>query len=285
MKFSRTTLSAALLAAGVSGAANAELLLPSQDVQNQGGSELVFTLFDRDTGESYSRDLGFDFNDAGVNLGSQAIDLTTDALFNTVFDNPVQNLVWGIVAADSVFTGDLNTIANTPEELAKWGKRMLTTSDAQIAPGSLSNKKLSDAVATSFFNNVAVAGSHPTQEDGSSLVLAGFASWDDSSNMESWGGNVNFNTEGGVGESLQYNLLEQVTHFVPSPLPPIIPDDIGVENNDPAKLTVLGTWLLDSAGQLTYTAPVSQVPLPAGVWLFGSALAGLVGVSRRRRAG
>ncbi|HAC33419.1 MAG TPA: hypothetical protein DCF45_02755, partial [Gammaproteobacteria bacterium] len=200
MKFSRTTLSAALLAAGVSGAANAELLLPSQDVQNQGGSELVFTLFDRDTGESYSRDLGFDFNDAGVNLGSQAIDLTTDALFNTVFDNPVQNLVWGIVAADSVFTGDLNTIANTPEELAKWGKRMLTTSDAQIAPGSLSNKKLSDAVATSFFNNVAVAGSHPTQEDGSSLVLAGFASWDDSSNMESWGGNVNFNTEGGVGE-------------------------------------------------------------------------------------
>ncbi|HAC33418.1 MAG TPA: hypothetical protein DCF45_02750, partial [Gammaproteobacteria bacterium] len=66
--------------------------------------------------------------------------------------------------------------------------------------------------------------------------------------------------------------------------PPIIPDDIGVENNDPAKLTVLGTWLLDSAGQLTYTAPVSQVPLPAGVWLFGSALAGLVGVSRRRRA-
>jgi hypothetical protein len=47
---------------------------------------------------------------------------------------------------------------------------------------------------------------------------------------------------------------------------------------------ILGTATLDASGNLTFATNVSAVPLPAAVWLFGSGLMGLVGVSRRRKA-
>lgn len=49
---------------------------------------------------------------------------------------------------------------------------------------------------------------------------------------------------------------------------------------------ILGTVTLDASGVLTFTGNGggSPVPLPAAVWLFGSGLMGLVGVSRRRKA-
>lgn len=52
-----------------------------------------------------------------------------------------------------------------------------------------------------------------------------------------------------------------------------------------------GTWYAvaaggsgGSTGAYTITANLSAVPVPGAVWLFGSAIAGLVGVSRRKRA-
>ncbi len=50
----------------------------------------------------------------------------------------------------------------------------------------------------------------------------------------------------------------------------------GVVNTD------LAAWRLDADGTLTYNVPVSAVPVPAAVWLFGSGLLGLVGVARRK---
>ena len=47
--------------------------------------------------------------------------------------------------------------------------------------------------------------------------------------------------------------------------------------------TFAGTWSVNAAnGTLNYT--VSAVPVPAAVWLFGSGLLGLVGISRRKKA-
>jgi hypothetical protein len=46
--------------------------------------------------------------------------------------------------------------------------------------------------------------------------------------------------------------------------------------------TKLGSWLL-SGNALTYTPNVAPIPLPAGVWLLGSAVLGLVGIGRRRQ--
>lgn len=45
-----------------------------------------------------------------------------------------------------------------------------------------------------------------------------------------------------------------------------------------------GRWLVDpTLGKVSYVGTVSAVPVPAAVWLFGSGLLGLVGVSRRRK--
>ena len=48
----------------------------------------------------------------------------------------------------------------------------------------------------------------------------------------------------------------------------------------------LGTWLLTTAGELTYTiaGATTVVPLPAAVWLLLSGLAGFGAISRRRNA-
>jgi hypothetical protein len=61
-------------------------------------------------------------------------------------------------------------------------------------------------------------------------------------------------------------------------------------NNSTGKLQsyILGSATLDANGNLTIagnaTTPPPPVPLPAAVWLFGSGLLGLFGVSRRRAA-
>lgn len=48
-----------------------------------------------------------------------------------------------------------------------------------------------------------------------------------------------------------------------------------------------GTFSFNSAGFLSYNATAAAVPVPAAIWLFGSALVGMVGVTRRvkRRLG
>ena len=47
-------------------------------------------------------------------------------------------------------------------------------------------------------------------------------------------------------------------------------------------LQILGTVLAQAGGTYTFSANLSQVPLPAAVWLLLSALAGLAGVTRIR---
>lgn len=45
-----------------------------------------------------------------------------------------------------------------------------------------------------------------------------------------------------------------------------------------------GSWKVDpTLGKVSYVGQVSAVPVPAAVWLFGSGLLGLVGISRRRK--
>lgn len=278
----KTLSSAIALALGiaVAGQASAQLSIPTDDVDNTGGSELLFSLYNIDTGDSYALDLGIGFNAGKSIANGTSFDLTSDALFNGVFAADSSFLQWGVVAADAVFTG---SVALDPPE-SVWGKRMLTTS-TQTVEGNAhpTNGRLSNATGATatFFQNVAVAGSHPTTANGSSLLNGGFGSWG-GSNMNSLGNSVIFDTDGNIGQSLEFTHFWQDLDFVPSPIPGFIPDDVTGLNSKDAFSELLGSWLLADNGTLTYTSAVSQVPLPAGVWLFGSALAGLVGVSRRR---
>src|SRR5437868_10880040 len=53
-------------------------------------------------------------------------------------------------------------------------------------------------------------------------------------------------------------------------------------NGTPGRLFQAASLVLDANGNLS-VVPTAPVPLPAAVWLFGSGLIGLAGVSRRRR--
>jgi hypothetical protein len=53
----------------------------------------------------------------------------------------------------------------------------------------------------------------------------------------------------------------------------------GVQNAGSAGAVDLGIWAYQSG-----TVPVAQTPIPAAVWLFGSALTGLFGFGKRKKA-
>lgn len=57
----------------------------------------------------------------------------------------------------------------------------------------------------------------------------------------------------------------------------------GDDTAPPSLDKYLGVWKLTSAGLLTYTVSISEVPVPAAIWLLGTALIGMVGIGRRSR--
>ena len=83
-----------------------------------------------------------------------------------------------------------------------------------------------------------------------------------------FGGGIAFNDAGHLGDSLFTSFIQLTSDFS------------GTVHTSYEQ----GAWNLNAAtGTLTYSA-VSAVPVPAAVWLFGSALVGLTGISRRRKA-
>ena len=81
--------------------------------------------------------------------------------------------------------------------------------------------------------------------------------------LSNYGGGLPFNNTAGVDTALGFCQL-------------------GTSDGSDAVATPFdGSWTLSSNGTLTYSA-VSQVPVPAAVWLFGSGLVGMIGVARRK---
>ena len=111
------------------------------------------------------------------------------------------------------------------------------------------------------------AGEHSTLEY---VIAVSGTSDSDPSRGLTWGGNGNHDTAVGTGESLLQHYLQPGIYSV----------------------AVAGERCSDESSPLcggiqhtaTFTLRVQPVPLPAAVWLFGSGLAGLVGVMRRRQS-
>lgn len=82
-----------------------------------------------------------------------------------------------------------------------------------------------------------------------------------------------------VNNQISTNLMDPV--FLGEDLP-VIESSFGFFTGFQIRDTGL-IWDLDSNGQLSLGSPVSAVPVPAAVWLFGSGLIGLVGIARRRQ--
>jgi len=260
------TLVAAIALAAVTSGANAAI------VQNSSGTdgELFLTVFDEAGQQSYALDLGFTVNQ-----------MTADSTSARSYD---------LTAIDSNFTGFAGnthlrytvTGANTEVGSSRRGTTtqfgfMTTTSGTVEQVQAAAGAQQQDA--TGVVNNInnmarnsnASAGTPYDGTNGginlSNVALIGEIGYYADA---SWGDTIG--NRGIVASNTVDNAMTMYT--------------VRVNNADSGGamlIDALGSWLLTSTGQLTYTNAPSAVPVPAAVWLFGSGLIGLAGIARRKK--
>ncbi len=283
MKFKIKAVVAAL-AMVAAGGANAAIN-PGQS--GQGAGELFLSVYDSVAAESYTRDLGITVDDFITSLGSSSSSswnssftakLATDSVYTNLFgNNNSANMVWNLVGVRTDKPG---------ADVAKYGL-YATSNDASSAVSSMSytNLKSSMLQANSY---IAGANSDANVQFGDALnayaqnrSTTNTSSTDDGyyGNAITWssdiGRSLTFNDEAAVGTSLAFYHIgakyDPATNKLTSPA--------GTYTD-----LFAGTWALTANGALSYdVASAPPVPLPPAVLLLGSALAGLVGVARRRQ--
>lgn len=249
--------SALLVAAfAVAGNAQAAIDLPNTDVANTGGSELVLAV--QTTSQFYTLDLGIGFGDITT---SSSYDFAPTALLQSILGD-VQS--WMVFASDSVQAGQ-------GTDTSTWGRRVQLTSGT----GAPVN-------ADSF-----VLAQQTIELDGKIGLMNGLNSHDSAANGESLmpklgGEDVIGNTAGLNGsDSVIGSLGDTLSYYTYTETGTVISTPRGGDTYSVTGVDVLelGTWTLSQNG-LSFEG--SEVPVPAAVWLFGSAMLGLVGVSRRK---
>ena len=261
-------LTAAVALVAASGA-NASIDGLSDSAGNVGGSELVLTIFNFGLGVSETYDLFDGSNTLGWNdfdgNGAYSFDAFSSALLGQA------GTVWTVTAVDNNFQGTSDLDPNG----ANWGRRIMTTYNNDVALGSMSADAAMAGDYVVGMNNQ--AGQQATA-DGSQLGITGGAGY--------WGLQMNtgflpsLGVTAAVGSSMGFQLAAEnytVTEIIPGLL-------VDAQLTGIDQTVYAGTWSLDAGGTLTYGG-VSAVPVPAAVWLFGSAMLGLVGVARRRTSG
>lgn len=219
-----------------------------------GSSSFLFFAYDG-AGKSYLKGLTLTLD------GMLAAPTTTQSFslagLSAQFASSITDPVWGVVAADTVSPGTFR------------GYRIITSADTNFTAASFpttnSGTKNSALALGNFLNTAddgtAVAGVTIQTSSTSDQQYAGQSSW-----SFNWGNNGPANTSALTnGAQLAAWLL-----------------DTGTSTSGVAKptKTQLSNWQLDlGSNQLVY-AP-SAVPVPAAIWMLGSALVALTGIRRR----
>ncbi len=227
---------------------------PGSDM-DQGG-ELIFSVWDSASSTSYTLDLGIDMREFDQNA-TYAYDLSTDANWME-FTTGAESMTWDVAGSDRASgmpsVNGIMMTARIGEDTSVMGLQHsgYNTLQSNIEQYIIKLDGLENDVSldNSYFRN---GGDYA----GSTSVWGSFA------------GNLSVATTAGQGDSMEFWSLTTgvIEGRRPSP------------TAEHTKLA--GTWTL-SGDSLIYTA-AAPVPVPAAVWLFGSALAGLVGISRRRK--
>ena len=219
------------------------------------GGELILSVWDSASSTSYTLDLGLitrDFNETETYV----YDLSADQNWTT-FTAGAESMTWDVAGSDRASgmpsVNGVMTTARVGEDASVTGIQhgLYNTLQSNIEQYTIKLNGLDTdyGVDNSYF-------------------LTGGDYAGDTGVWGSFAGNVGFATAS-IGESMEFWSL--TTGVIPGRRP-----------SPTAEHTKLaGMWTL-SADSLVYTA-AAPVPVPAAVWLFGSALAGLVGVSRRRK--
>jgi hypothetical protein len=255
---------AAAVALAAAGSANAAIDGSADGFNNVGGTELVLTIFNAGLNKSESFDLFDGSNTLGWNDFSGTGSYSFDASASTLLS--VAGTTWNIMAFDSDTNG-------TTTDASTYGTKVMTT--VNNAAGTTDNTYLAQSASKgqTYVDALNNQAGHIGAADGSDSSTGGASYWGLDMNgafMPGFGG-----TTAAVGSSMSFLLAEETFTSVLEVVPGVVysPQGAGVALN-----TYAGKWTLDGIGNLTYSA----VPVPAAVWLLGSALIGLVGVSRRR---
>jgi hypothetical protein len=266
-------IAAAILAAGMSNVANAAIVQTNTDLNNTGGSELVLSLFDGT--QSFTVDLGLAMG-SSIPASVVLADLSTSAA--SFFTGGVlnSNVQWAVTAADSILA--VNPLTST--DLTLFGQRMLTTVNGPapattgIAAYTNADIQQSAGALTSYISNLNSTAGHAGAANGSQLSASPADAFSWSNGMQAnWAQLGRFDATANGAGTMAFMQLAQA----------IVPGNRGggtANPGDVASQSVLGQFTLAANGQLSF----APVPVPAAVWLFGSALMGLVGVARRRNA-
>ena len=131
----------------------------------------------------------------------------------------------------------------------------------------------------SFPQAISVFGTHATQADGAAVnVSADGSAYAEATWGDRWGNIVSFTTGNALGASSPFFFIAPSSNIGTS-----LVNTTQYGFVDPAGTFQAASFTLAANGQLSYIVPPA-IPVPAAVWLLGSALVGLVGVARRRSA-
>jgi hypothetical protein len=267
---------AGVLSLGASGAFAASLGAPWGN-----SSDLVLVVENATTHAAYALDTGVSLDSllptgslvsgatlntslAGINKAISA----SPALQSFLASNPAAGDLWTLEGGQ--FAGGGTSSASNNNTRAPGAAKAVFTS----ANGTATNSNVTTKVLTNLVNfenginndvTLSNGGLFPlstSTETGAASVSAGIAD-----NRYNFWTSLDFSSLGGTATQL----------FGFS----------GNGNTGKLQSYILGSATLDTSGNLTITAnsvTPPPVPLPAAVWLFGSGLLGLFGVSRRRTA-
>lgn len=223
-----------------------------------GTGELFLSVVDRGgpLQRSYVLDLGINTVDFLANDASylNSVSIAADANLQDILDNRTGTIYWNVFGVQNQSDENFN------------GAGYLSTAPTATLNLPAGYAGLQSAIQNSWIYINSVNG---LDTDYAADVSKIFSQADNAFYDTSWAG-VNglftHDMEGALDQALGFYFIALTD----------------INNDSTTMQTLLGQWTLSSEGTLTYAGVGAPVPVPAAVWLLGSALIGLVGVARRK---
>ena len=264
-------LLAGAVALVVAGSANAAIDNSYHDGQS-GNGELFFSIWDSTNQTSYTADLGVKLTDFAATPSFASTNMS--GLGNYISNADQAALSWNVAAlaefnaaGDNLATYGVMSTSNDPLALIQANNDISEGGVAVV--NSLSNGENYVAAVNGYDHDVALnnAVTKVLAVDGDN-AYAGGSLWGNN-----FGGIMGFSNAAALGDTLGFYYLHTDENFSAN-----YTDKLGGET---------AVWTLNASGDLAFGPAAggpAPVPLPPALWLLGSAMVGLVGVARRRKA-